>query len=65
MFWYLQLPYAHCNLPPEATMLEARRLCSESKIGFLQSAQAACAHAGQDRNDCIGDVIPTGDLFCS
>jgi hypothetical protein len=50
-----------CTMPtPKATSMLRRRL-SESSIDEL-AAEKACAHWGQGKDDCVFDVLATGDL---
>jgi cysteine-rich repeat protein len=51
-----------CTMPPpaRATSLLRRRL-SESK-GAELAAEKACAHWGEGKDDCVFDVLTTGDL---
>jgi hypothetical protein len=50
-----------CTMPlPAQTSLLRRRL-SESK-GAELAAEKACAHWGEGKDDCVFDVLTTGDL---
>jgi tRNA G37 N-methylase TrmD len=50
-----------CTMPtPKATSMLRRRL-SESSVDEL-AAEKACEHWGEGKDDCIFDVLTTGDL---
>jgi hypothetical protein len=50
-----------CTFPsPEATKKLRRRLSEPSYME--EAAEVACAHWGEDKDDCIYDVLVTGDL---
>jgi hypothetical protein len=50
-----------CTLPPPKTVSRLRRRLLESSIEVL-AAEEACAHWGEGKDDCIFDVLATGDL---
>jgi hypothetical protein len=51
-----------CTLPPPATESRGlRRRLSESSVEEL-AAEKACAHLGERKDDCVFDVLATGDL---
>jgi hypothetical protein len=51
-----------CTMPtPKATKMLRRRLSSESAADQL-AAEEACAHWGEYKDDCIFDVLATGDV---
>jgi hypothetical protein len=51
-----------CTLPPPATESRGlRRRLSESTVEEL-AAEKACAHWGEGKDDCIFDVLTTGDV---
>jgi hypothetical protein len=51
-----------CTMPPPAqTSSLRRRRLSESK-GAEFAAEKACAHWGEGKDDCVFDVLTTGDL---
>jgi hypothetical protein len=51
-----------CTIPPPAEESRGlRRRLSESSIEEL-GAEKACAHWGEGKDDCIFDVLTTGDL---
>jgi cysteine-rich repeat protein len=55
-----QYPQA-CTMPPPAQTSLLRRRLSESKSAEL-AAEKACAHWGEGKDDCVFDVLTTGDL---
>ena len=57
-----QLPNARCKMPE--VQQSRRHLRSNADPAFLEQAQSACAHAGDssDFEDCVSDVLATGDL---
>jgi hypothetical protein len=50
-----------CTMPPPMQASQLRRRLSESS-GAQLAAEKACAHWGQGKDDCIFDVLTTGDL---
>jgi hypothetical protein len=51
-----------CTMPtPKATNMLRRRLSSESSADQL-AAEEACAHWDDGKDDCVFDVLATGDL---
>jgi hypothetical protein len=50
-----------CTLPPPKATSMLRRRLSDSSVDEL-AAEKACAHWGQGKDDCIFDVLATGDL---
>jgi hypothetical protein len=50
-----------CTLPPPKLVSRLRRRLLESTIEEL-AAEKACAHWGEGKDDCIFDVLATGDL---
>lgn len=55
-----QHPHAPCKLP--GVTKPNRRLGSNKKDLLARRARIACAHAGQGYDDCVMDVLVTGDL---
>jgi hypothetical protein len=64
LFQTLRLPQhpMECTVPPpvQASQLR-RRLLETSSINELD-AEKACAHWGDVKDDCVFDVLTTGDL---
>jgi hypothetical protein len=64
LFQNVRLPQhpQKCTMPStEATGMLRRRL-SESSGEVLAAAEKACAHWGDGKDDCVFDVLTTGDL---
>jgi hypothetical protein len=63
LFQSLRLPQhpLECTLPTPVQASQLRRRLSESKEAEL-AAEKACAHWGAGKDDCIFDVLTTGDL---
>jgi cysteine-rich repeat protein len=63
LFQSLRLPQhpLECKMPPPAQASLLRRRLSESK-GAELAAEKACAHWGEGKDDCVFDVLTTGDL---
>jgi cysteine-rich repeat protein len=62
-FQRLRLPQhpMECTLPPPMKASQLRRRLLESSIGEL-AAEKACEHWGEGKDDCVFDVLTTGDL---
>jgi hypothetical protein len=50
-----------CKLPPPKPVSQLRRRLSESTVEEL-AAEKACAHWVEGKDDCVFDVLMTGDL---
>jgi hypothetical protein len=50
-----------CTLPPPMQASQVRRRLLESSVGKL-TAEKACQHWGDDKDDCVFDVLTTDDL---
>jgi hypothetical protein len=63
LFQTLRLPQypLECTLPPPVKASQLRRRLLESSVDEL-TAEKACAHWGEGKDDCIFDVLTTGDL---
>jgi cysteine-rich repeat protein len=51
-----------CTMPSTAQTATQRRRLSESSTGAEVAAAKACAHWGAGKDDCVFDVLTTGDL---
>jgi hypothetical protein len=63
LFRRLRLPQQpmECTLPPPMQTSQIRRRLLESSVDEL-AAEKACAHWGEGKDDCVFDVLTTGDL---
>jgi hypothetical protein len=50
-----------CTMPPPMQASQLRRRLSESSVDEL-AAEKACEHWGEGKDDCVFDVLTTGDL---
>jgi hypothetical protein len=50
-----------CTMPAPTMVNQLRRRLSESTVEEL-AAEKACAHWGEGKDDCVFDVLATGDL---
>jgi hypothetical protein len=50
-----------CTMPAPAQASQLRRRLSESSVDEL-AAEKACEHWGEGKDDCVFDVLSTGDL---
>jgi hypothetical protein len=50
-----------CTFPSPDVTKKLRRRLSESSY-LEEAAEVACAHWGEDKDDCVYDVLATGDL---
>jgi hypothetical protein len=57
-----QHPQQVCTLPPPVTASQLRRRLSESSSVSQLAAEKACEHWGEGKDDCVFDVLTTGDL---
>jgi hypothetical protein len=57
-----QHPQQVCTLPPPMQASQLRRRLSESSSVDELAAEKACAHWGEGKDDCVFDVLMTGDL---
>jgi hypothetical protein len=58
-----QHPHQVCTLPPPMKTSQLRRRLSESSSSVDQlAAEKACEHWGEGKDDCVFDVLTTGDL---
>jgi hypothetical protein len=57
-----QHPQQVCTLPPPMQASQLRRRLSESSSVDQLAAEKACAHWGEGKDDCVFDVLTTGDL---
>jgi hypothetical protein len=51
-----------CTLPPPMRASQLRRRLSESSSVDELAAEKACEHWGEGKDDCVFDVLATGDL---
>jgi hypothetical protein len=49
-------------LPPPMQASQLRRRLSESSLVSQLAAEKACEHWGEGKDDCVFDVLTTGDL---
>jgi hypothetical protein len=63
LFQNLRLPQhpMECTLPPPMKASQLRRRLLESSVDEL-TAEKDCARWGEGKNDCVFDVLTTGDL---
>jgi hypothetical protein len=63
LFQSLRLPQhpIECTLPPPMQASQLRRRLLESSVDEL-TAEKACEHWGEGKDDCVFDVLTTGDL---
>jgi hypothetical protein len=63
LFQTVRLPQhpQKCTMPSSHATSMLRRRLSESSVDQL-AAEKACAHWGKGKNDCVFDVLATGDL---
>jgi hypothetical protein len=63
LFRRLRLPQhpMECTLPPSMQASQIRRRLLESSVDEL-AAEKACVHWGEGKDDCVFDVLMTGDL---
>jgi hypothetical protein len=63
LFQNLRFPQhpMECTLPPPMQASQLRRRLLESSIDEL-TAEKACEHWGEGKDDCVFDVLTTGDL---
>jgi hypothetical protein len=57
-----QHPQQVCRLPPPMVASQLRRRLSESSSISQLAAEKACEHWGEGKDDCVFDVLTTGDL---
>jgi hypothetical protein len=57
-----QHPQQVCKLPPPMQASQLRRRLSESSSISQLAAEKACEHWGEGKDDCVFDVLTTGDL---
>jgi hypothetical protein len=57
-----QHPQQECTLPPPMQASQLRRRLSESSSVDQLAAEKACEHWGEGKDDCVFDVLTTGDL---
>jgi hypothetical protein len=57
-----QHPQQVCTLPPPMPASQLRRRLSESSPISELAAEKACEHWGKGKDDCVFDVLTTGDL---
>jgi hypothetical protein len=50
-----------CTMPPPMQAGQLRRRLSDSSVDEL-AAEKACGHWGEGKDDCVFDVLTTGDL---
>jgi hypothetical protein len=51
-----------CTMPPPMQASQLRRRLSEASSVDEVAAENACAHWGEGKDDCVFDVLTTGDL---
>jgi hypothetical protein len=51
-----------CIMPSAKATSTLRRRLEESSMDQLAAAEKACAHWGKGKDDCVFDVLATGDL---
>jgi hypothetical protein len=51
-----------CKLPPPMRVKQLRRRLTESSSVDELAAEKACEHWGEGKDDCVFDVLATGDL---
>jgi hypothetical protein len=51
-----------CTMPTPVQASQLRRRLSESSFDELVAAEKACEHWGEGKDDCVFDVLTTGDL---
>jgi hypothetical protein len=63
LFQSLRLPQhpLECTLPPPVKASQLRRRLLKSPVDE-NAAEKACAHWGEGKDDCVFDVLTTGDL---
>jgi hypothetical protein len=57
-----QHPQQVCTLPPPKQANQLRRRLEESSSVSQLAAEKACEHWGEGKDDCVFDVLTTGDL---
>jgi hypothetical protein len=57
-----QHPQQVCKLPPPTEASQLRRRLLESSSVSQLAAEKACEHWGEGKDDCVFDVLTTGDL---
>jgi hypothetical protein len=57
-----QHPQQVCTLPPPMQASKLRRRLLESSSVAQLTAEKACEHWGEGKDDCVFDVLTTGDL---
>jgi hypothetical protein len=57
-----QHPQQVCTLPPPMQASQLRRRLSQSSSVSQLAAEKACEHWGEGKDDCVFDVLTTGDL---
>jgi hypothetical protein len=57
-----QHPQQVCTLPPPMEASQLRRRLEESSPISERAAEEACEHWGEGKDDCVFDVLTTGDL---
>jgi hypothetical protein len=64
LFQALRLPQHPmvCTMPPPIQASQLRRRLLESSPVAELAAEKACAHWGEGKDDCVFDVLTTGDL---
>jgi cysteine-rich repeat protein len=64
LFQTLRLPQhpMECTMPPPMQASQLRRRLLESSPIAEVAAEEACAHWGEGKDDCVFDVLTTGDL---
>jgi hypothetical protein len=64
LFQTLRLPQhpMECTLPTPMLASQLRRRLAESSSVDELAAEKACAHWGEGKDDCVFDVLATGDL---
>jgi hypothetical protein len=64
LFQTLRFPQhpTECTMPPPTQASQLRRRLSESSSVDQLTAEKACEHWGEGKDDCVFDVLTTGDL---
>jgi hypothetical protein len=64
LFQTLRLPQhpMECTMPPPMEASQVRRRLLESSPVAELAAEEACAHWSEGKDDCVFDVLTTGDL---
>jgi hypothetical protein len=64
IFKSIRLPQhpMQCTMPSTAQTATQRRRLSDSSKGAELAAEKACARWGEGKDDCVFDVLTTGDL---